>query len=70
MNQWGYAWEAHEVVTEDNYILTTFHVLSSYAEPNTTESKNTVLCQHGAYMDAANWLESFRSKPFLLTLVD
>ena len=44
MNQWGYAWEAHEVVTEDNYILTTFHVLSSYAEPKTSESKNTVLC--------------------------
>ena len=27
MARFGYDWVAHEVVTEDNYILTTFQVL-------------------------------------------
>jgi len=27
MNQYGYDWEAFKVHTEDQYILTTFHVL-------------------------------------------
>lgn len=36
MSKWGYAWEAHQVETEDNYILTTFHILSKHAESNTT----------------------------------
>ncbi len=26
MDKWGYDWEAHKVTTEDDYILTTFHV--------------------------------------------
>ena len=70
MEKWGYEWEAHQVQTMDNYLLTTFHVLSPHAETNTAEPKNTVLCQHGAWMDAANWLSTFRGKPFHLMLVD
>ena len=38
MNHWGYLWEAHQVQTEDNYILTIFHILNSHAEPIASES--------------------------------
>ena len=33
MDKWGYTWEAHEVTTEDNYILTTFRITGKQGEP-------------------------------------
>ena len=73
MKKWGYDWEAHQVETEDDYILTTFHILSETAGSQDSESKGTVLIQHGSYNDAASWLSSFQNddgKPFQLKLVD
>lgn len=56
----GYEWEAHEVHTEDKYILTLFRVLG-----RTDASLGSVLVQHGAEMDGASWLkDQANSKPF------
>jgi len=71
MDQWGYDWEAHKVTTDDNYILTTFHILGKNGERTPiSESKGTVLCQHGDQEDGTSWMAGFTGKPFHLMLVD
>mmetsp|Transcript_29257 Transcript_29257/g.38966 ORF Transcript_29257/g.38966 Transcript_29257/m.38966 type:complete len:150 (+) Transcript_29257:14-463(+) len=70
MDKNGYEWEAHKVMTEDHYILTTFHVLGKKGEARDAPSKGTVLCQHGDYEDGASWLAGFTGTPFHLLLVD
>lgn len=70
MGQYGYDWEAHKVVTDDDYVLTTFHILGKRGEARTATSKGSVLCQHGAYMDGTSWLAGFTGTPFHLKLVD
>ena len=72
MSKHGYDWRAHEVTTEDGYILTTFHILGKSGQPRqpATSKKGTVLCQHGAYEDGADWLISFTGTPFHFHLVD
>ena len=71
MSKHGYDWEAHKITTEDDYILTTFHVLGRTGEDRVTADKGSVLAMHGGYQDAANWLEGFYdSVPFHLQLAD
>lgn len=70
MDQYGYDWEAHKVHTEDKYILTTFHILGKSGQPRPTESKGSVLCQHGDFEDGASWLSGFEGTPFHMLLVD
>ena len=57
MTRFGYDWEAVKVPTEDNYILTTFHILGKTGEPRKVADKGSVLCQHGAAMDGASWAD-------------
>ena len=53
--QWGYdyyTWESIEVVSEDGYKTTVFHIVGDGQE---RESKGTVLIMHDTFMDATNW---------------
>ena len=71
MARFGYDWEAHEVTTDDNYILTTFRILGQTGQPRPTSSKATVLCQHGNSMDGSSFFEYiYVGTPFILQLVD
>ena len=56
MNTWypSYTWEAISVTTDDNYILTMFHVWNDEKRDST---KGPVLFQHDLAMDGTNWLE-------------
>ena len=46
MDQWGYDWEPHQVTTEDDYILTTFHVLGKKGSSQKA-TEGSILIQHG-----------------------
>ena len=70
MKQYGYDWEAFKVTTDDNYILTTFHILGKTGKDRPIPLKIPVLCQHGAMIDGASWLGDADGKPFHLELVD
>lgn len=70
MGKYGYDWEAIKVHTDDHYILTTYHVLGKTGQTRPTESKGTVLVQHGDLEDGAFWLNQFYSIPFHLLLAD
>ena len=71
MDNSGYTWEAHEVTTEDGYILTTFHVTGSTETGLFSPNKGTVLIQHGGSSDAASWISYYYdSKPMPLILAD
>ena len=50
-----YRWEPITVTTEDDYILTMFHIWN----PDTRDSLNKapVLFQHGGGMDGITWIE-------------
>ena len=56
MAYYGYAWEPHKVITEDDYILTTFHILGKTGVPYVKPDQGSVLIQHGAYMDGASFV--------------
>ena len=43
MDNWGYTWEAHEVTTEDGYILTIFRITGTTASGDFTPTKGSVL---------------------------
>ena len=47
MDRYGYDWEAFKVHTEDQYILTTFHVLGKTGQARNAVSRDSVLVQHG-----------------------
>jgi pimeloyl-ACP methyl ester carboxylesterase len=67
MEKFDYDWDAEEVKTEDDYLLTTFRIKSKTSEP----SKGTVLIQHGPFEDGASWIDlSEEDKSFHLQLVD
>ena len=59
MDEYGYAWDDIKVHTEDQYILTTFHILGKSGAEPPTDSKGSVLCQHGDSQDGASWLANF-----------
>ena len=44
MKEHGYDWEAFKVTTEDNYILTTFHILGKTGQDRPIPLKIPVLC--------------------------
>ena len=47
MDHYGYTWEAFEVTTEDDYILTTFHITGTKDGGAFTPDKDAVLIMHG-----------------------
>ena len=55
MSEWypSYQWEALEVTTADNYILTMFHI---WNDETRDSSKGPVLFQHGMEMDGVDWI--------------
>ena len=70
MDKHGYDWEAKTVTTEDDYILTTFHVLGKSGVEHTGASQGSVLIQHGDFEDGTSMLTEFDGTPFHLLLVD
>ena len=73
MDKWGYTWEPVEVHTDDDYILTTFHITGKVNESpiDPKDTLGSVLIQHGHTQDAASWLTGYGdNKPFHLQLVD
>ena len=57
MDFWGYSFDAHEVTTEDGFILTTFHITGNLNQEITTDpSRAPVLVMHGQGCDAENWV--------------
>jgi lysosomal acid lipase/cholesteryl ester hydrolase len=69
MDQWGYDWESHQVTTDDDYILTTFHVLGKKGSSKKA-TEGSVLIQHGDFEDGTSMMEQFDGAPFHLLLVD
>lgn len=69
MAKWGYEWNAFEVTTKDDYILTTFQILPKQGGAT---GKGSVLMQHGLSFDGAHWLTKryATEKPYHLELVD
>lgn len=49
----NHRWEAHEVTTEDGYILTLFNIWNPEIWDG---SKGPVLFQHGMTMDGVDWI--------------
>ena len=68
MTKFGYSnWTAHEVETEDGYLLTTFNIKPNPDVP----AKGSIHCQHGYLEDGASWLTNFGDdKSFHLQLAD
>ena len=58
MNKFGYDWEPMTVTTDDDYILTTFHILGKSGEAR-DGSKGTVLIQHGDLEDGTSWINNY-----------
>ena len=79
MDHYGYTWEPFEVVTKDEYILTTFHVTGTQGDGIFIPSKDAILIQHGHEQDAASWIHDYHTsapstytpgKPMALQLAD
>ena len=58
MAYWGYTWEAHELTTDDGFILTTFHVTGKRDQsvPERDETLNPIVLMHGQACDATAWV--------------
>ena len=52
----GFTWEHHEVVTEDDYILSLMRITGSIEEGPFTITKPPILIAHGLSADAAKWM--------------
>ena len=75
MKKNGYTYEAVEVLTEDGYTLTTFHITGKIGEDGSVVTREPteppVLIQHGLGSDAATWLWSYmKGVPLPLQLYD
>ena len=73
MTDVGYDWEAVKVTTDDDYILTTFHILGKTGEARNTTSAGSVLIQHGDQEDGTSWMSNYHNSgntSFHLQLVD
>ena len=79
LDKYKYTWEAFEVTTDDDYILTLFHITGTEEEGKFTPTKEPVLIQHGLKMDAASWMNDYSTeapkdydagKPMPLQLAD
>ena len=71
MSKYGYDWEAIKVTTDDDYILSTFHVLGKTGNSWDGPSKGTVLIQHGDFEDGTAMMANVdEGTPFHLLLAD
>ena len=73
MESMGYDWEPMKVTTEDDYILTTFHILGKSDGSTAAPSQGSVLIQHGDLEDGTSWMTNYTNLdqvPFHLLLVD
>jgi hypothetical protein len=66
MERFGFTWEHHEVVTEDDYILSLMRITGSIEEGPFTITKPPILIAHGLSADAAKWI----SLPFFHALLN
>lgn len=64
MSEWGYTWEPLQVLTDDNYTLTTFHITgtNSTSSPHSFQTDRNsdyspVVLMYGIYGDAVSWLK-------------
>ena len=70
MTKFGYDWEAIKVTTDDDYILTTFHITGKTGVASTA-TEGSVLVMHGDNEDGAEWITAFGdTQHFALKLVD
>ena len=70
MDKFDYDWEALEVTTDDDYILTTFHILGKKGEAR-DGSAGAVLMMHGDTEDGTSWITNYGDEKSLhLLLVD
>ncbi|XP_051002903.1 tear acid lipase-like protein [Acomys russatus] len=56
ISYWGYAYEEHEVVTEDGYILPIFRIPHGKNKSNNLVPKPVVYLQHGWALCASSWI--------------
>ena len=72
MSKWGYMWESFEVVTDDSWTLTLFHVTGTVDDgyfPESDDEHVPVLFQHDQGQDAETWLSAFRfDEPYMLQI--
>ena len=59
MSKFGYAWTYEEVTTEDDWVLTLFHITGKVNEDPVISKHPPVLIQHGSTMDAESWINSY-----------
>ena len=72
MTKYGYDWEPMVVTTEDDFILTTFHILGKTDGSAKAANKGSVLIQHGDLEDGTSWVlgNGGEEESFHLKLVD
>ena len=67
VDAYSYTYTAHEVTTDDNYILTMFRITGK-TNNSLTIDKPAVVIVHGNEMDGASWMRYQRTtmyrKPF------
>ena len=63
MDHYNYTWEAFEITTEDDYIVTTFHITGTRDGGLFNPTKESILVQHGNMMDAASWINDYHNAP-------
>ncbi|KAH8410817.1 hypothetical protein KR222_011219, partial [Zaprionus bogoriensis] len=66
----GYPSEAHEVVTEDGYVLTLFRIPYSHKLQNRDQHRPAVLLQHGLFSNSDCWLSSGPDNSLAYLLAD
>ena len=59
MKHWGYKWEAFEITTDDDYVLTTFRITEPRkGDPVVPDPMlNPVMLMHGLGCDATSWVD-------------
>ena len=71
MLKYGYTWEAIKVLTDDGFILTTFHITGKTDTGPFTPTMPPVLIQHGDSSDGSNWVAGYNyGVPMHLQLAD
>ena len=62
MDHYGYTWDAFEITTDDDYILTTFRITGKTDGPIEV-TKDALLIMHGHTQDAASWIRDYHVSP-------
>ena len=66
MDEYGYTWDAFEVTTEDDYIVSAFRITGTTENGPITPTKESLLIMHGHSQDATSWIEDYKRQPPLL----